>query len=155
MAGLKVRGSNVSLWFSLAQPPHVQPTFAVTTATVANPREHACELLGVPDVTGEGWEARGGWAASGGWPSSCTSPTRQLERWPGWTAQQAQYLSCSTPASAHQHGPCPCCTALPAVVDEDGSPHGAKSFVLWNPPLLQVGLLCMLCWALLHYCAAS
>ena len=30
-----------------------QPIFAVTTATVANPREHACELLGVPEVAGE------------------------------------------------------------------------------------------------------
>ena len=27
-----------------------------------------------------------------------------------------------------------------AVVEEDGSPHGPKDFVLWNPPLLhQVG----------------
>ena len=33
-------------------PPLVQPTFAVTTATVANPAEHACELLGVPEVQG-------------------------------------------------------------------------------------------------------
>jgi ATP-dependent helicase YprA (DUF1998 family) len=49
-----------------------QPTFAVTTATVANPREHACTLLGVDEV---------------------------------------------------------------AIVDKDGSPHGSKEFVLWNPPL--------------------
>jgi len=49
-----------------------QPTFAVTTATVANPSQHACTLLGVPEVV---------------------------------------------------------------VVDKDGSPHGSKEFVLWNPPL--------------------
>jgi DEAD/DEAH box helicase domain-containing protein len=49
-----------------------QPTFAVTTATVANPAQHACTLLGVPEVI---------------------------------------------------------------VVDKDGSPHGSKEFVLWNPPL--------------------
>jgi ATP-dependent helicase YprA (DUF1998 family) len=33
---------------------HSQPTFAVATATLANPREHACELLGVPEVEGQG-----------------------------------------------------------------------------------------------------
>ncbi|KAG7666576.1 hypothetical protein KSW81_000350 [Nannochloris sp. 'desiccata'] len=49
-----------------------QPTFAVTTATVANPVQHACTLLGVPEVV---------------------------------------------------------------LVDKDGSPHGSKEFVLWNPPL--------------------
>lgn len=41
---------------ALACPLFAQPTFAVTTATVANPREHACELLGVRHVTGvAGW----------------------------------------------------------------------------------------------------
>ncbi|KAL4447650.1 hypothetical protein ABPG75_004869 [Micractinium tetrahymenae] len=55
---------------------HSQPTFAVTTATVANPAEHACELLGVDRVE---------------------------------------------------------------VVDGDGSPHGPKTFVMWNPPLRQGG----------------
>lgn len=29
------------------------PTFVVTTATVANPQEHACQLLGVERVEGE------------------------------------------------------------------------------------------------------
>lgn len=49
------------------------PTFVATTATVANPQEHAARLLGVPEVT---------------------------------------------------------------LVHEDGSPHGPKRFVLWNPPLM-------------------
>ena len=31
------------------------PTFAVTTATLANPAEHAAALLGVDSVQGEGW----------------------------------------------------------------------------------------------------
>ena len=31
----------------------IRPTFVVTTATVANPREHACALLGVEEVEGE------------------------------------------------------------------------------------------------------
>lgn len=52
----------------------VEPVFAVTTATVANPKQHACTLLGVQDVV---------------------------------------------------------------VVQEDGSPHGPKDFVLWNPPLMK------------------
>lgn len=34
-------------------PRPLQPVFAVTTATVANPREHALELLGVQHVEGE------------------------------------------------------------------------------------------------------
>lgn len=25
------------------------------------------------------------------------------------------------------------------MVSEDGSPHGPKTFVLWNPPRLQIG----------------
>lgn len=33
------------------------------------------------------------------------------------------------------HGP------PPAVVTEDGSPHGPKTFVMWNPPLRQGGPL--------------
>ena len=52
---------------------NIEPIFAVTTATVANPKQHACTLLGVQDVV---------------------------------------------------------------VVQEDGSPHGPKDFVLWNPPLM-------------------
>ena len=52
------------------------PVFAVTTATVANPGQHACTLIGV-DAAAE----------------------------------------------------------VVVVVDEDGSPHGAKDFVLWNCPL--------------------
>ncbi|KAL3163301.1 hypothetical protein ABBQ32_009693 [Trebouxia sp. C0010 RCD-2024] len=48
------------------------PTFVVTSATVANPKEHVQELLGVEQVE---------------------------------------------------------------VISEDGSPHGPKCFVLWNPPL--------------------
>lgn len=49
------------------------PTFAVTTATLANPGDHARNLLGVESVN---------------------------------------------------------------VIAQDGSPHGPKCFVLWNPPLL-------------------
>lgn len=30
-----------------------------------------------------------------------------------------------------------------AVVSEDGSPHGPKNFVLWNPPLRQARLAAM------------
>ncbi|KAK9819572.1 hypothetical protein WJX81_002582 [Elliptochloris bilobata] len=48
------------------------PVFVVTSATIANPKQHVRNLLGVPEVT---------------------------------------------------------------VVSEDGSPHGPKTFVLWNPPL--------------------
>jgi len=48
------------------------PQFIVTSATMANPKEHTQELIGATDVH---------------------------------------------------------------VVDDDGSPHGKKSFVLWNPPL--------------------
>ena len=40
---------------------------------------------------------------------------------------------------------CDMCPPLPAllfaVVEEDGSPHGPKTFVMWNPPLRQGGPL--------------
>jgi hypothetical protein len=52
------------------------PTFVITTATLANPAQHACNLVGLNQVT---------------------------------------------------------------VIDKDGSPHGPRQFVLWNPPLLPSG----------------
>ena len=50
------------------------------------------------------------------------------------------WLSCSPSfqeedRSYDQRGACHCRRVNVEVVTEDGSPHGPKSFVLWNPPL--------------------
>ena len=47
----------------------------------------------------------------------------------------SQTAASSSPSAGPQHAGVP----EVEVVSEDGSPHGPKTFVLWNPPLLQPG----------------
>lgn len=88
-----VFGCHVSLVFRRLQRlcHHVynsHPVFAMTTATIANPAQHAMNLLGISGQSIDG---------------SATAQSSSL-----------------------------------VVIDKDGSPHGEKEFVLWNPPLIHL-----------------
>ncbi len=101
------------------------PCFAVTSATVANPRAAVETLLGVNQFWGGGGpgdavmmmmmggDDHGGDGNNGGGNNGADSSNSIM----------------------HAHGQA---MEKPlVVVDRDGSPHGAKQFVLWNPPLAE------------------
>ena len=62
---------------------------------------------------------------------------RRLRRICALYGNQPQFIACSaTIANPAEHAEI--LTGIrPRVVDEDGSPHGERTFVLWNPPLVE------------------
>lgn len=120
-----------------------RPTFVVTSATIANPGEHAARLLGSADVHGEG--ARKGLqavrATTGSWSGGKMAGVRSL------LGDQGKHWHGNARWPAAAYGGARTRSLLPpAEITIDGSPTGPKQFVLWNPPLAyQVGGPAIIC----------